>query len=351
MKNSFKIALILALFSAFQTPLVTAVQFKDMVFKAGHPSLQNWILPEVPMPKDNISTQASIFLGKALFFDNRLSGDGNMSCATCHSPILGWSDGLPTAKGNKSKVLGRASPVITNTAFNSLQMWDGRKKTLEDQAMGPMMSNDEMAMNLPVLMAFMKNNKDYAGMFAKAYPGQGINETTMAKALASFERTIVSNNSPFDKWIKGDKNAMSTQQIRGFKLFSNPDKGNCEVCHSAPNFTDDGFNNIGLASFGNDKADMGRYAQRPLGLMKGAFKTPTLRDITLSAPYFHDGSSNTLVEVVEHYRKGGIVKGNLSPNLKALTLSQGEMSDIVAFMEALTTPPEPFTLPIIPLTH
>jgi cytochrome c peroxidase len=230
-------------------------------------------------------------------------------------------------------------------------MWDGRKKTLEDQAMGPMMSNDEMAMNLPVLMAFMKNNKQYAAMFTKAYSGQGINETTMAKALASFERTIVSNNSPFDKWIKGDKNAITTQQIRGFKLFSNPDKGNCEVCHSAPNFTDDGFNNIGLASFGNDKADMGRYAQRPLGLMKGAFKTPTLRDITLSAPYFHDGSSNTLVEVVEHYRKGGIVKGNLSPNLKALTLSQGEMSDIVAFMEALTTPPEPFTLPIIPLTH
>jgi len=144
---------------------------------------------------------------------------------------------------------------------------------------------------------------------------------------------------------------MTTQQISGFKLFSNPDKGNCEVCHSAPNFTDNGFNNVGLASFGDKDADMGRYVQKPIGLMKGAFKTPTLRDITLSAPYFHDGSSNTLLEVVEHYRIGGIIKDNLSPNLKALTLSQAEMNDIVAFMEALTTKQEPFTLPIIPLSH
>ena len=351
MKNSFKIALILTIFAVLQTPLVIAAEFKDVIFKAGHPSLQKWILPAVPMPKDNVSTPESITLGKTLFFDTRLSGDGNMSCATCHSPLFGWSDGLSTAKGHKGKVLARANPVITNTAFNSLQMWDGRKKSLEDQAMGPMMSNDEMAMNLPVLMAFMKNNKQYSNMFAKAYPGQGINETTMAKALASFERTIISNNSPFDKWVKGDKNAMTKQQIKGFKLFSNPDKGNCEVCHSAPNFTDGGFNNIGLASFGNDNPDMGRYAQRPLGLMKGAFKTPTLRDITLSAPYFHDGSSNTLLEVMEHYRTGGVVKSNLSPNLKELKLSSTEMNDIVAFMEALTTPPKAFTLPILPLTH
>jgi cytochrome c peroxidase len=351
MKNSFKSVLVFALFLVFKTQTVTAIEFKDVVFKAGHPSLQNWILPEVPMPKDNISTKESIALGKALFFDPRLSGDGNMSCATCHSPLLGWSDGLATAKGHNSKVLGRASPVITNAAFNSIQMWDGRKKSLEDQAMGPMMSNNEMAMDLSVLMAFMKKDTKYAAMFAKAYPAQGINEITTGKALASFERTIISNNSAFDKWIKGDKNAMTKQQIRGFNLFSNPDKGNCEVCHSAPNFTDNGFNNIGLASFGSDNPDVGRYAKRPLKLMKGAFKTPTLRDITLSAPYFHDGSSSTLLEVVEHYRKGGVVKSNLSPNLKELKLSQVEVNDIVAFLETLTTAPEAFTLPIIPLMH
>jgi len=119
--------------------------------------------------------------------------------ASCHNPLFGWSDGLPTAKGHKSKVLARANPVITNTAFNSLQMWDGRKKTLEDQASGPLMSGDEMAVNLPVLIAFLNNNKQYTDMFAKAYPGQEINITTIAKALASFERTIISDNSPFDQ--------------------------------------------------------------------------------------------------------------------------------------------------------
>lgn len=142
---------------------------------------------------------------------------------------------------------------------------------------------------------------------------------------------------------------MTAQQIRGFRLFVDPDKGNCAVCHSAPNFTDNGFHNLGLASFGEDNPDLGRYTQRPLRLMKGAFKTPTIRDITLSAPYFHDGSAETLMEVVEHYAIGGVVKENRSPNMKTLNLSQQEKEDIVAFMESLTTPPEAFVLPILPL--
>lgn len=326
-----------------------ATEYKDYTFKAGHPSLQEWLLPDTPPhPADNAPTPERIELGKQLFFDPRLSGDGNMSCASCHSPLFGWSDGLPTAKGFQSQVLGRASPTVINTAYNSLQMWDGRKKSLEDQAMGPMMSNAEMNMNIPVLLDFLKTTPGYKSAFKKAYPKEEISETTIAKAIASFERTVISNDSPFDRWVKGDKKAMTSKQVKGFKLFINPKKGNCAVCHSAPNFTDNGFHNIGLASWGDENPDMGRYAERPLRLMKGAFKTPTLRDITDTAPYFHDGSSMTLNEVMDHYIKGGVVTTNLSPNMKKLKLSKKEKSAIIAFLEALKTDHKPVELPQLP---
>ena len=322
----------------------------EYVYKAGHASLQEWLLPdEPPYPKDNEPNEARIKLGKTLFFDPRLSGDGNMSCATCHSPLFGWSDGLPTARGSKSQILDRASPVVTNTAFNALQMWDGRKKSLEDQAMGPMEAAAEMNMDIPKLFKWLNGNSEYVGMFKKAYPGEPIDDKTLAKAIASFERTIVSNNSRFDQWVKGDKKALSKDEIKGFKVFVDPEKGNCAVCHGGGNFTDDGFHNIGLASFGKENPDLGRYAQRPLGLMKGAFKTPTLRDVELSAPYFHDGSANTLMEVIDHYVKGGVVKTNLSPNMKALKLSKKEKRNLEKFLLTLTTPVKPFELPILPI--
>lgn len=173
-------------------------------------------------------------------------------------------------------------------------------------------------------------------------------DETLAKAIASFERTVISNDTPFDRWAKGDKSAMSASAVNGFDLFMNPDKGNCAVCHSGPNFTDDGFHNIGLESYGQENPDMGRYAIKPIRILKGAFKTPTLREIGVTAPYFHDGSANTLDEVVEHYAKGGVVKTDLSPNMKALGLSETEKADIVAFLEALTSEEKPFELPVLP---
>ncbi|WP_338518182.1 cytochrome-c peroxidase [Alteromonas gracilis] len=337
----------LALIALFLTSFhVVATEY---VFEAGHASLQEWLLPEnVPTPKDNPLTPEKVALGKMLFFDPRLSGDGNMSCASCHSPLFGWSDGQKTARGHKSMVLGRASPVVVNTGYNDIQMWDGREKTLEDQSIGPMRNTAEMNMDIPKLRNFLRTS-DYKEHFDKAFPKETIGVEQIAKAIASFERTIVSRNSPFDKWVKGDKTALSEQQVRGFKLFVDPNKGNCAVCHSAPNFTDNGFHNLGLASYGQENPDLGRYTQRPLRLMKGAFKTPTIRDITLSAPYFHDGSAETLMDVVEHYAIGGVVKENRSPNMKTLNLSQQEKEDIVAFMESLTTPPKAFVLPILPL--
>ncbi len=323
--------------------------FSDDDIKPGHPSLQAWILPATPQPADNKLTAEKVALGKMLFFDTRLSGDGNMSCATCHSPLYGWSDGLPTARGTKSKVLGRASPTVINTAFNSLQMWDGRKKSLEDQAMGPMEANVEMNMDLPALFAWLNSNAGYQAAFAKAFPGEAIDADTIKKAIASFERTIVSNNSPFDQWVKGDAKAMTTQQVNGLKIFLDKDKGNCAACHSEPNFVDNGFHNIGLASYGNENPDMGRFAEKPIKVLKGAFKTPTLRDISLSAPYFHDGSAATLMDVVEHYAKGGVVKTNLSRDIKELQLTKQDKQDLVAFLEALTSEHEPFVLPQVPV--
>lgn len=249
---------------------------------------------------------------------------------------MGWSDGLPTARGVKSMVLGRASPTIFNTGYNTIQMWDGRKKTLEDQAMGPMQANVEMNMDIGKLFKWIGASEGYKALFAKAYPGEPINESTLSKAIASFERTAVSKNSPFDRWVKGDPSALSAQQVEGFQVFLG--KGNCVACHSGGNFTDNGFHNVGLASWGAAEPDMGRYAQKPVNAMKGAFKTPTVREVSRTAPYFHDGSATTLAEVVDFYNRGGDVKTNLSPNIKPLGLSAKEKAALVAFMEGLSSP-------------
>ena len=323
--------------------------FDSDIVRPGHAEMQQWLLPaSPPVPADNVMTDERVSLGKMLFFDTRLSGDGNISCASCHNPMFGWSDGLPTGRGFRGERLGRASPTIINTAFNDIQMWDGRAATLEDQAMGPMMAASEMNMDLDALFSWLNGNSGYREAFDRAYPGEPISADTISKALAAFERTIVSNDSPFDRWISGDADAMSAQQVRGLNIFLDDAKGNCAVCHSAPNFTDNGFHNVGLSSHGVDNPDMGRFEHVPVGILKGAFKTPTLRNITSTAPYFHDGSATTLMEVVEHYDRGGDVHENLSPNMKALNLSSQEKQDLVAFLRALAAPMAAVVLPELP---
>ncbi|WP_127997067.1 cytochrome-c peroxidase [Piscinibacter defluvii] len=341
----------LAAFSAFAAAAADAVvdhNGQTVVLEAGHASLQGWKLPAVPYPEGNEPTPARVELGKKLFFDPRLSGDGNMSCASCHNPLFGWSDGLPTAKGSKSQVLGRATPTVYNTAYNSLQMWDGRKRSLEDQALGPMEANVEMNADMKKLFAFLNGNAGYREAFAAAYPGQEIGAETVAKAIASFERTVVSADSPFDRWVAGDRKAMTPEQVKGFAVFLDPKKGNCAVCHSGANFTDNGFHNLGLASFGKDNPDMGRYAQKPLAVLKGAFKTPTVREAANTAPFFHDGSATTLMDVVEHYDRGGEVRTNVSKDVRPLGLTAQEKRELVAFMEALSTPPRAFQMSALP---
>ena len=332
--------------SMYATGIATAAEMP--VLKAGHPSLKEWILPAVPTPADNVPNAARVNLGRHLFFDPRLSGDGNMSCATCHNPGLGWSDGLPTGKGVKSMALDRASPTIINSAYNKIMMWDGRKKNLEDQAMGPMEANSEMNMDTAKLFKWLNETDGYRKLFEVAYPKEGINANTLAKAMATFERTVVMKDSPFDRWIAGDAKAMNKQQVRGFGVFLDPAKGNCVACHSAPNFSDSGFHNIGLAAWGKPNPDMGRYAQKPVEKLKGAFKTPQLHGIALTAPYFHDGSAKTLMDVVNHYEQGGEVKTNLAPNMKPLNLTKEDKEDLVAFLNALTGTVPAVVVPVLP---
>ncbi|MDB5954302.1 cytochrome c peroxidase [Ramlibacter sp.] len=306
-----------------------------------------WRLPaSPPMPPDNPGTPARIQLGKALFFDPRLSGSGTTSCASCHNPALGWSDGLKTAVGVGGQVLARATPTVVNTAFNTQFMWDGRKKSLEDQALGPMKARDEMDTDFATLFERLRGLPAYVALFDEAYPREGITEETIAKALATFERTLVSSDSPFDRWLAGDAQALTPAQWRGFQVFANPDKGNCAACHNGPNFTDNGFHNIGIAASG--KPDPGRFGVRPVASMKGAFKTPTLRDIELTAPYFRDGSAATLREVVDHYVRGGDDRSNLSTNMKPLHLSEQEKEDLVAFLRSLTGQRTAFVMPELP---
>ena len=304
--------------------------------EAGHPSLQQWILPEPDYPATNKPTSCRIELGRKLFFDNRLSGNGDMSCATCHNPELGWSDGLSTATGANGKKLERATPSITNIAYSFLVMWDGRFDSLEAQVTSPFINEDEMNIPLDRVLSLLRDDEQYSEAFACAYPDQGITIETLSKAIASFERTVISEDSKFDRWVRGDQQAMTESQVKGFEVFLNPDKGNCVICHSPPNFSDNGYHNIGLET-DTDNPDNGRFDLVPIKLMKGAFKTPTLRDIQSTPPYFHNGLAQSLYNVVEHYRTVDTNSNALSPALKRARITNLERKYIVDFLGALTS--------------
>jgi cytochrome c peroxidase len=322
--------LITALLGCVVSQAQTKVEKRAFVFPAS-----------VPAPANNRVTPARVELGKMLFFDPRLSGSNWISCATCHNPAMGWSDGLPTAIGNGMTTLKRSTPTIVNAALNNTQMWDGRFSSLEEQAVGPMQAPGEMNGTMDSILGKLKAMSGYVEAFDKAYPGEGVTKDTVAKAVASFERTVISQGAPFDAWVHGKDSAISPSAQRGFDLFVG--KANCVACHSGPNFTDEGFHNIGI---GGD--DVGRFAKVPIKAFKGAFKTPTLRDIALTAPYMHNGAYRTLEEVVDHYDRGGDDKENLDPNMKPLALTDHEKKDLVQFLKTLSGQQVAVTLPRLP---
>jgi cytochrome c peroxidase len=306
-----------------------------------------WLLGAVPEPSDNRSTPERVELGKALFFDPRLSGNGTLSCGTCHNPALGWSDGLRTGVGINGTVLGRATPTVVNTAYNTQFMWDGRKKSLEDQALGPMKTPEEMKTDFGAAIGMLAALPGYRAMFANAYPGEAISEETVAKAIAAFERTVVSTDSRFDRWVDGDRGAITSQEWRGYQVFKDSAKGNCAVCHAPPNFTDNGYHNIGIAHAAGHE-DLGRFKIRAAAVLRGAFKTPTLRDVELTAPYFHNGAAASLTDVVEHYARGGDDRSNVSKDVRQLDLSAQDKADLVAFLKTLTGPVRAASIPALP---
>lgn len=286
---------------------------------------------DIEYPDDEPPSKLEVHLGKTLFFDPRLSVNKQQSCASCHNPDLGFSDGMAKGVGAMGGDLGRNTPHLYNLAWSSAMFWDGRMETLEHQALGPIEAAGEMNMPLNMLMPRLKKVKWYRDTFAKVYGDEGLTKDTLGRAIAAFERTIISDNSPFDRYIAGDAAAMSPSQIRGLSLFNG--KGNCIDCHDGPNFTDDSYHNIGV---GDD--DPGRAAIDGEKSMTGAFKTPGLRNIIFSAPYLHDGSAASLEEVIELYDKGGIKNPHLDKLIKPLKLTKQEKFDLISFLGALTDP-------------
>ena len=305
------------------------------ILEAGDPSLAKWLLPS-QSSTEYAQADALIDLGRTLFFDNRLSTDNSRSCASCHRPELGWSDGRATAEGLDGEPLTRATPSLFNVAYGNIFMWDGRASSLEEQTMGPVFNPDELGSSAEELLAKLQSDTFYRRAFADIFRDQAINEDNISRAITSFEQTLVVRNTRFDQWVAGDSVAMTASEIRGFGIFLDPNRGSCATCHAPPNFSDDGFHNIGLASFSKPNPDLGRYSIRPVKLMRGAFKTPSLRNIALTAPYFHDGSAQTLEAVIDHYLQGGVNKENLSPEMKDIKLDAQEQTDLISFLRAIS---------------
>ena len=296
----------------------------------------------IPFPGDNGFSKEKELLGRTLFFDPRLSGSRSIACSNCHNPGFAWGDGLPKAIGTDMKVLGRRSPTILNVAWTDLLFWDGRADSLEQQALSPIAAPGEMNQSLDGMVSTIQAIPEYSPLFAKAYPAEPISPVTVAKALATFERTIVSARAPFDEWIGGRENAISDDAKSGFDLFNG--SAGCAKCHSEWIFTDGGFHDIGL-----EGSDPGRARNLHLAAMQNAFKTPTLRNIDRRGPYMHDGSEPTLEQVIAFYDQGGKARRpSLAPEIKPLNLTLEEKKQLVEFLKTLTSIDAPAVVPMLP---
>lgn len=287
-------------------------------------------LPNAPTPE-------TVRLGRWLYFDKRLSADGTIACASCHKPENAFSETTPVSTGIKGQKGGRKAPSFVNQAWTLAPFffWDGRAASLEEQALGPVANPIEMGNTVEGMITTLEGIQSYAGYFKQAFGDDKITKERVAKAIADYERTRMSGNSPWDKWKAGDEKAVSQAVKNGSDLFFG--KALCMTCHLGPNFTDSQFHNLGVGwdpAAGKFK-DEGRSKISGKPAETGAFKTPTVRDVAKHAPYMHDGSIATLKEVVEHYNKGGNPNPHLDPRMVKLNLSATEVDELVAFMEAL----------------
>jgi cytochrome c peroxidase len=299
-------------------------------------------LPPLPVPADNPVTAETVALGRKLFYDKRLSADNTISCSNCHSPQLGFTDGRRHSTGVGGKTGTRNAPTVLNAAYSPAQFWDGRAASLELQAAGPIANPVEMNQTHEVSVAKLSADTQYKTLFEAAFGPGPITIGKVEKSIAGFERTMISGNSPFDRYqFGGDKTALSAAALRGLAIFKDKNKGNCATCHTIDEhyalFTDGKYHNIGVGvNAEGEITDPGRFAETKSETDRGAFKTPTLRNIGLSAPYMHDGSLKTLKDVVDFYAGGGNSNANLDKEIKERKLSGQEREDLVEFLESLS---------------
>ena len=291
--------------------------------------------PDFSIPADNPVTPSKVLLGKRLFFDKRLSKGESISCATCHNPTRSFSNGKMVAEGVSNLKGTRNVPSVINRLFGRTQFWDGRSKTLESQALAPLLNPNEMAMTKESLLERLKADSTYQMLFKDAFNSEPTLEG-VGQAIASFERTLLSGSTPFDRYEwNGEKKALSESAKRGLVLFRG--KSRCSTCHIGTNFTDEKFHNLG-AGEGKGQEDLGLAQVTKSSADIGKFKTPTLRNIILTAPYMHDGSLTTLEDVIAFYDQGGRPNPNLDTEIKPLELTDQEKMDLLEFLKSLTGP-------------
>jgi len=289
--------------------------------------------PNTFIPADNPLTKEKVELGRTLFFDKRLSKNDTIACASCHKAETGFTDGMPVSTGINGLKGGRSAPASFNRVFSKAQFWDGRAATLEDQSIGPFANPIEHGFTThDQLVAKMKTIPGYQKLFKEVF-GRDIDIKDVGRAVASFQRTVMSGNSPVDKFdIGGDEKALNDSAKRGLELFRG--KARCTRCHSGFNFTDEKFHNLGIG-WDTNTVDLGRYMETNIPEDIGAFKTPTLREIARTAPYMHDGRFKTLEEVVDFYDKGGVKNPHLDNTLIPLKLTDQEKKDLVSLLKSL----------------
>jgi cytochrome c peroxidase len=324
------------------------------------------------IPADNPQTPEKISLGQRLFFDRRLSVDGTVSCSTCHDPARAFTDGKRTSVGIKGRIGQRNAPTVLNALYNKTQFWDGRVNTLEEQAALPIVNSVEMGHpNLDAAVAQIAAVEEYQEAFRVVF-GRPPNGPDLLRAIASYERTQLSFDSPFDHFIAGEKNAIDDSAKRGWELFNN--QARCNKCHAltdtardVTNLIDNDFHNIGIlavrhkivplarqaqqlinsgdasaidrAAIQTDMSALGRFLITKQEKDIASFKTPNIRNVLVTGPYFHDGSQETLWDVIDHYNKGaGLQNPYLDQDIQPLALTESDIDDLVAFMASLTSP-------------
>ena len=288
----------------------------------------------VPAPEDNASTAEKVALGRRLFFDPRLSADGSIACATCHVPEHGFANRTVVSVGVNGRKGSRNVPTLVNRAYGTAFFWDGRSHALEEVVLQPIENPIEMNLDRTAAVARLQADAGYRALFDRVFGGP-VTATNLARALAAFTRSILSGDSAVDRYLAGDRSALSERAARGLQLFRGAAR--CDKCHHGTNFTDESFHNTGAAWRDSGFRDLGRSVVTGAETDRGAFKTPTLRQVALTAPYMHDGSLATLADVVDFYDRGGRANPWLDPDVRPLGLSAEDRAALVAFLEALRT--------------